>query len=108
MGDTNGRATAHPGKGRAYPEALFLAAICCAKLPCRLQRRNKAALAHMDERIESFLKDVLELKGVPPTAIRDGVHSYLAIYENLVRDTEPDVGKREAAAREWRNRCVSE
>jgi hypothetical protein len=45
----------------------------------------------MDERIESFLKDVLELKGVPPTAIRDGIHSYLAIYENLVRDTEPDV-----------------
>ena len=37
----------------------------------------------MDERIESFLKDVLELKDVPPTAIRDGVHSYLAIYENF-------------------------
>ena len=59
----------------------------------------------MDERIESFLNDALELKGVPPTAIRDGVHSYLAIYENLVRDTEPDVRKREAAAREWRSRC---
>ena len=47
----------------------------------------------------------MELKGVPPTAIRDGIHSYLAIYENLVRDTEPDVRKREAAAREWRSRC---
>ena len=59
----------------------------------------------MVERIESFLKDVLELKDVPLTAVRDGVHSYLAIYENLVRDTEPDVRKREAAAREWRSRC---
>jgi hypothetical protein len=59
----------------------------------------------MDERIESFLKDGLELKGGPRTAIRDGVRSYLAISENLVRDTEPDVRKREAAAREWRSRC---
>jgi hypothetical protein len=59
----------------------------------------------MDERIEGFSKDVLEVKGVPPNAIRDGVRSYLAIYENLVRDTEPDVRKREAAAREWLKRC---
>ena len=59
----------------------------------------------MDERIDSFLKDVLELHGVPPTAIRDGLRSYLSIYENLVRDTEPDARKREAAAREWRTRC---
>ena len=59
----------------------------------------------MDERIESFLKDVLELEGVPPTAVRDGVRSYLAIYENLVRDTEPDVRKRKAAAGGWRKRC---
>jgi hypothetical protein len=59
----------------------------------------------MDERIESFLKDMLELQDVPPTAIRDGVRSYLAIYENLIRDTEPDVGRREAVAREWRKRC---
>jgi hypothetical protein len=59
----------------------------------------------MDERIDAFLKDVLELEGVPRTAIRDGVGSYLSIYENLVRDTELDVRKREAAAREWRKRC---
>ena len=59
----------------------------------------------MDERIESFLKDVLELQDVPPTAMCDGVRSYLAIYENLVRDTEPDVRKREAAAQEWWKRC---
>ena len=42
---------------------------------------------------------------MPPTEIRDGLRSYLSIYENLVRDTEPDVRKREAAAREWRTRC---
>ena len=32
----------------------------------------------MDERIDAFLKDVQELEGVPATAIRDGVRSYLA------------------------------
>ena len=53
----------------------------------------------MDERIDAFLKDVQELEGVPASAIRDGVRSYLAIYENLVRDTEPDPKSREEAAR---------
>jgi hypothetical protein len=55
----------------------------------------------MDERIDAFLKDVHELEGVSLTAIRDGVRSYLAVYENLVRDTEPDPNNREAAARAW-------
>ena len=53
----------------------------------------------MDERIDAFLKDVHELEGVSLTAIRDGVRSYLSVYENLVRDTEPDPNNREAAAR---------
>jgi hypothetical protein len=59
----------------------------------------------MDERIEAFIKDVLELEGVPAIAILDGVRSLLRVYENLVRDTEPDVSNREAAAREWLRRC---
>jgi hypothetical protein len=59
----------------------------------------------MDERIDAFLKDVLELEGVPLTAIRDGVRSYLAVYENFVRDTAPVPKSREEAARDWRNLC---
>ena len=59
----------------------------------------------MDERIDAFLKDVQELEGVSLTAIRDGVRSYLAVYKNLVRDTEPDPNNREAAARDWRKLC---
>ena len=59
----------------------------------------------MDERIDTFLKDVQELEGVSLTAIRDGVRSYPAVYDNLVRDTEPDPKSREAAARAWRNLC---
>ena len=59
----------------------------------------------MDERIDAFLKDVHELEGVSLTAIRDGVRSYLAVYENLVRDTEPDPNNREAAARAWDRLC---
>jgi len=59
----------------------------------------------MDERIDAFLKDVQELEGVPASAIRDGVRSYLAVYENLVRDTEPDPKSREEAARDWRKLC---
>lgn len=59
----------------------------------------------MDERIDAFLKDVLNLEGVPASAIRDGVRSYMAVYENLVRDTEPDPKNREEAARDWRKLC---
>ena len=59
----------------------------------------------MDERIDAFLKDVQELEGVSLTAISDGVRSYLAVYENLVRDTEPDPNNREAAARAWDRLC---
>ena len=59
----------------------------------------------MDERIDAFLKDVQELEGVPASAIRDGVRSYMAVYENLVRDTEPDPKNREEAAGDWRNLC---
>ena len=59
----------------------------------------------MGERIDAFLKDVLELEGVPASAIGDGVRSYMAVYENLVRDTEPDPKNREEAARDWRKLC---
>jgi hypothetical protein len=59
----------------------------------------------MDERIDAFLKDVQELEGVPASAIRDGVRSYLAVYENLVCDTEPDPKNRGEAARDWRKVC---
>ena len=59
----------------------------------------------MDERIDAFLKDLQELEGVSLTTIRDGVRSYLAVYENLVRDTEPDPNNRETAARVWDKLC---
>jgi hypothetical protein len=56
----------------------------------------------MDERIQAFLKDVLEPEGVDASAIRDGIRSYLAVYENLVRYTETELHKREEAAEAWR------
>ncbi len=59
----------------------------------------------MDERIEAFLRDVQELEGIETIRIRDGVRSYLAVYENLVRDTETDHHKREEALRAWRTLC---
>jgi hypothetical protein len=58
----------------------------------------------VDERIDAFMKDMLELEGVSAVAIRDGVRSYLAVYENLIRDTEPDPNNREAA-QAWRKLC---
>ena len=42
---------------------------------------------------------------MPASAIRDGVRSYMAVYKNLVRDTEPDPKNREEAARDWRKLC---
>ncbi len=59
----------------------------------------------MDERIEAFLRDMQELESVDAITIRDGVRSYLAVYENLVRDTETDHHKREEALRAWRTLC---
>jgi hypothetical protein len=56
----------------------------------------------MDERIDAFLRDMQELEGVDAMSIRDGVHSYLAVYEKLVCDTETDLHKREEALRAWR------
>lgn len=40
----------------------------------------------MDERVHAFLKDLLELEGLSANAIRDDVGSYLAVYQNLVRE----------------------
>ena len=44
----------------------------------------------MNERIDAFLKDVLETRRRVVNAIRDGIRSYVAVYENLVRDPEQD------------------
>jgi phosphoenolpyruvate synthase/pyruvate phosphate dikinase len=59
----------------------------------------------MDERIDAFLKDMQELEGVDANTIRDGVRSYLAVYENLVRDTETELHKRDEAAQAWHKLC---
>jgi hypothetical protein len=59
----------------------------------------------MNERIEAFLRDVQELEGVDAASIRDGVRSYLAVYENLVRDTETEQNKRDKALRAWHVLC---
>ena len=42
----------------------------------------------MDERIESFLADVLALEGEDANAIREGVRIALADYEQLFRVQE--------------------
>jgi hypothetical protein len=39
------------------------------------------------------------------SAAGGGSRSYLAVYENLVRDTEPDPKNRGEAARDWRELC---
>ena len=49
----------------------------------------------MNERIDVFLKDMLEIRRRLIDAICDGIRSYVAVYENLVRDPEQD--KRAAA-----------
>jgi hypothetical protein len=49
----------------------------------------------MNESIDAFLKDGLETRRLVINAIRDGIRSYVAVYENLVRDPEQD--KRAAA-----------
>ena len=59
----------------------------------------------MDERIEAFLKDVIDLEGVDLNTVREGVRAYLAVYEDMVRDGEPERDKRDQAAKSWRKLC---
>jgi hypothetical protein len=59
----------------------------------------------MDEHIEAFLKDVLDLEGVAANEVREGVRAYLAVYEDMVRDGEPERHKRDEAAKSWRKLC---
>ena len=59
----------------------------------------------MDERIEAFLKDVVDLEGVDANTVHEGVRAYLAVYEDMVRDGEPERDKRDEAARSWRKLC---
>jgi hypothetical protein len=59
----------------------------------------------MDERIEAFLNDVLRLEGADANTVYDGVRAYLAVYEDMVRDGEPERHKRGEAATSWRKLC---
>jgi hypothetical protein len=43
------------------------------------------AVKPMDERIESFLADVLSLEGEDETAVREGVRVALTDYEQILR-----------------------
>ena len=52
----------------------------------------------MDQRIESFLADVLALAGVTPELIREGVHVALARCEQIFRAPETNKRMRDKAA----------
>jgi len=52
----------------------------------------------MDQRIESFLGDVLALAGEEPDAVRDGVRVVLAKCEAIFRLQEPNKRMKDKAA----------
>jgi hypothetical protein len=59
----------------------------------------------MDQRIESFLADVLALAGEAPDAVRKGVRVALADCEAIFRAQEPNKRMRDQAARVSRALC---
>jgi hypothetical protein len=59
----------------------------------------------MDQRIESFLTDVLALAGEEPDAVRDSVRVALADCEALFRVREPNKRMRDQAGRVSRALC---
>ncbi len=61
----------------------------------------------MDQRIESFLADVLALAGEDPDAVREGVRVALADCEALFRVREPNQRMKDQAARVSRALCRS-
>ena len=61
----------------------------------------------MDERIESFLADVLSLAGEDESAVRDGVRAALADYEQLFRAQEVNKRMKDKAAQACHALCRS-
>jgi hypothetical protein len=59
----------------------------------------------MDQRIESFLGDVLALAGEEPDAVREGVRVALAKCEAIFRLQEPKKRMRDQAAHACRAPC---
>ena len=59
----------------------------------------------MDQRIESFLADILALADEDPDAVHEGVRVALADCEALVRVREPNKRMRDQAARVCRALC---
>ena len=59
----------------------------------------------MDQRIESFLGDVLALAGEEPEAVRDGVRVALAKCEAIFRLQQPKKRMRDQAAHACRALC---
>ncbi len=59
----------------------------------------------MDQRIESFLTDVLALAGESPDAVREGVRVALAGCEAIFRAQEPNKRMRDQAAHACRALC---
>jgi hypothetical protein len=59
----------------------------------------------MDQRIESFLADVLALAGEAPDAVRKGVRVALADSEAIFRAQEPNKRMRDQTARVSRALC---
>ena len=61
----------------------------------------------MDERIESFLADVLALEGEDEDAVRDGVRVALADYEQIFRAQEVNKRMKDKAAHACHALCRS-
>jgi hypothetical protein len=59
----------------------------------------------MDERIESFLRDVLALEGEIWNLLRQGVRRHLAICEEQFRDFETNKRMKDRAAQACRTLC---
>ena len=59
----------------------------------------------MDQRIESFLGDVLELAGEDPDVVHDEVRAFLSDYEAIFRAQESNRRMRDKAAHACRALC---
>src|SRR5262249_15765528 len=59
----------------------------------------------MDERIETFLTEVLSLEGQNSNVVREGVRSCLREWEGLFRDAEPDGVRKDEAVRRCHKLC---
>jgi hypothetical protein len=90
-----------------WKQPLVVSSSCGSRGSTEPHGEARGLERQMDQRIESFLTDVLALAGEDPDAVREGVRVALADCEAIFRAREDNKRMKDQAARVCRSLCRS-